>query len=91
MTNTRQTELINFINIFKPDIVSLQEIKLSLEMSNLLLNLKDFTTHVKARTLNPNQGGGVAVLIRSGIPHTPIVELDCSLEVITTNQNIFGF
>jgi len=45
-------ELINFINIFKPDIVSLQEIKLSFEMSNLLLNLKDFTTHVKARSLS---------------------------------------
>jgi exonuclease III len=52
MTNTRQMELINFINIFKPDIVSLQEIKLSFEMSNLLLNLKDFTTHVKARSLS---------------------------------------
>ena len=62
-------------------------------MSNLLLNLKDFTTHVKARTLNPNQGGGVAVLIRSGIPHTPIVELDCSLEVIglTINTSEYDF
>jgi len=87
LSNTRQIELINFINILKPDIISLQEIKLSIEMSNLFLNINGFTTHVKARTTNPNQGGGVAVLIRSEIPHTSIDELDCNLEIIGLNIN----
>ena len=36
----------------------------------------------------PNHGGGVAVLVRSGIPHTVINELDDSLEIISLNIEV---
>jgi endonuclease/exonuclease/phosphatase family metal-dependent hydrolase len=79
LTSVRQVELVNFINFFKPDIISLQEIKLKEELSNLRLNINGFTTYVKARS---DRGGGVAILIRSEIPHSPISDLDCNLEIV---------
>ncbi len=48
-----------------------------------------------SRKTNPNHGGGVAILIRSEIPHTSITGLDESLEIIglkvETNEVCFDF
>ena len=95
LTTARIVELKNFLNIIKPDIISIQELKLSEERANLHLRVSGYITYVKARKTNPNHGGGVAILIRSEIPHTTITGLDDSLEIIglkvETNEYCFDF
>jgi exonuclease III len=75
--------------------VSLQEIKLSKEEANLSLNFQGYSAYIRTRESNPKRGGGVAILIRSEIPHTPILGLDDSLEIvgirIETNEVRFDF
>ncbi len=82
LNQLRHFELENFINTFNPDIISLQEIKLSEENARLLLNFHGYTLHVKSRNINPDQGGGVALIIRSGISHSTISDLDSNLEIL---------
>ena len=72
LTQQRHFEMEHFLNLLKPDIVSLQEIKLSKEEANLGLNFQEYSAYIRTRESNPKKGGGVAILIRSGIPHTPI-------------------
>ncbi len=73
LTKQRQFELKHFLNIIKSNIVSLQEIKLSKEEANLCLNFPEYSAYIRTRESNPKRGGGVAILIRSEIPHTPIL------------------
>lgn len=82
LTQLRQFELENFLNNFKPDIISLQEIKINEEKARMYLNFPGYNTFIKTRSVNPEWGGGVAILIRSWIPHSPITDLDDSLEMI---------
>ena len=95
LTTVRIIELKNFLNIIKPDIISIQELKLGEEEANLRLRVNGYITYVKARKTNPNRGGGVAILIRSEIPHTSITGIDESLEIIglkvETNEVCFDF
>ena len=63
LTQQRQFELKHFLNIIKPDIVSLQEIKLSEEEANLCLNFPEYSAYIKTRDSNSKKGGGVAILI----------------------------
>jgi len=75
--------------------VSLQEIKLSKEEANLCLNFPEYSAYIRTRESNPKRGGGVAILIRSEIPHTTILCLDDSLEIIgikiESNEVCFDF
>ena len=57
MTNSRLFELENFINIFNPDIMSLQEVKLNQERGNFYLRLDNYITYYRPRKKNPDQGG----------------------------------
>ena len=82
LTQSRCFELVNFLNIFKPDIISLQELKLTEEEARLCLRIDGYCEYINARNVNPEHGGGVAVLIRSGISHSIISGLDDSLEII---------
>ena len=95
LSQQRQFELEHFLNNTKPDIMSLQEIKLDKEVANLRLNFRGYSTYIRTRESNSNKGGGVAILIRSGIPHTPILDLTDNLEIvglkITINEVSFDF
>ncbi len=82
LSNEREMELKLFLKECSPDILSIQEIKLTDEKARILLNQKGYTAHIRSRKNNPSHGGGVAVLVRSGIPHTTITGLDESLEII---------
>ena len=61
----------------------------------MFLNFPGYSAYIKTRALNQNQGGGVAILIRSGIPHSPVSGLDENLELIglkiNFNKIIFDF
>ena len=48
----------------------------------MLLRFDGYSTYIKVRNLNPDHGGGVAILIRSGITHSLINGLDDSLEIV---------
>ena len=82
LTQSRHFEFENFLNIFKPDIISIQELKLNEEEARMLLRFDGYSAYIKTRNLNPDHGGGVAILIKSGIPHSRINGLDDSLEII---------
>ena len=66
----RKFELKQFLNTYKPDIFLIQEIKLRKENANLRLMYEGYDTYHKVRSMNPNFGGGVAILINSKIPQT---------------------
>jgi len=95
LTQQRRFALEHFLNLIKPDILSIQEIKLSKEEANLCLNFQEYSAYIRTRESNPKKGGGVAILIRSGIPHTPIFRQDDSLEIIgikiESNEVCFDF
>ena len=76
LTVSRCFELRDFLKKHEPDIVSLQEIKLKLEDANYLIRFDGFSTYLKVRSLNPDRGGGVAVLINENISHTQIFDFD---------------
>jgi exonuclease III len=82
LTQQRRFELEHFLNLIKPDILSIQEIELSKEEANLCLNFQEYSAYIRTRESNPKKGDGVAILIRSGIPHAPIFRQDDRLEII---------
>ena len=88
LTQARLFELEHFLNIFKPDIISLQEIKLELEVANLKLRFEGYVTHVKTREIKPSYGGGVAILIKQNIPQALLPTLDYALEIIGINIDL---
>ena len=48
----------------------------------MYLNFQGYSTYFKVSNVNPNQGGGVAVLIRSDIAHSLITGIDEHLEIV---------
>ena len=60
-------EIENFLNENSPDILCLNEVKLDENRANFFLKFINYTTVYKPRPINSNHGGGVAMLIRSGI------------------------
>ena len=56
LTVPRIEELNLFINDYKPDIISLQEIKISEELVNFRLRFKGYSTFHKVRTLTVGVG-----------------------------------
>ncbi len=88
LTQCRQFEFVNFLNIFKPDLISLQELKLSEEEARMCLRIDGYCVYIKVRDVNPSHGGGVALLIRSGISHSIISGLDDSLEILGVKVEI---
>lgn len=76
LTVSRTFELKHFLITHKPDIFLLQEIKLSNERANLRLRFDGYATYHKVRSINPDAGGGIAILIREIIPHTLILNTE---------------
>ena len=75
-------ELRKFIDEIKPDILSIQEVKLNQEQANLYLRFDSYSVHYKPRSLNPTKGGGVAVLISDSIINSRIGGLNENLELV---------
>ena len=73
MTESRLVALDFFLSETKPDIMCLNEVKYNQEEANLFLRFNYYYVYYKPRTLNPSDGGGVAILVRDGIPHTRIL------------------
>ena len=101
LTSSRLFELEVFINRFKPDIMSLQEIKLSSEDANYKLRFDGYSTYHRSRSKNSDKGGGVAVLVNDRINHSIYPDLDyvdrdleiigIKIEIGTFNCNIFSY
>ncbi len=68
--------------MFKFDITSIQELKLNEAEAKLLLRFDGYFAYIKTRNLNPDHGSGVAILTKSGIPHSRIYALNDSLEIV---------
>ena len=90
-TEARMYEFQNFLNIFKPDIVSIQELKLCEEEANFRLRFRGYDTFHKVRPYGSNFGGGVAIIIKSNIPHAQIQINDENLELLGINIDIGKF
>ena len=72
MTQTRLIEFKIFLNSEKPDIVSIQEIKMNQEEGHLYLRFDGYVTSYKARERNPEFGGGTAILVADSVAHMVI-------------------
>lgn len=70
----KSQELIHFLNEHKIDIMSLNETKLD---SNDKFSMRGY--HILRNDRNSN-GGGVALLIRQGIPFVELPKIHCSIE-----------
>ena len=85
LTIPRLNELKIFLDKFRPDIVSIQELKLCEEDANFRLRFEGYSSFHKLRAVGSKHGGGVAVLIKENIPHT-LLQTDYSqLELIGIN------
>ena len=78
-------ELRIFIDEHRPDVISLQEVKLNQEEANLFLRFDSYTVHYKPRRINPSRGGGVAIIVKDSINHTRINGLDEKLSSLGRN------
>lgn len=97
LTKSRIVELRLFLEEFKPDIMSIQEVKMNEEEANLSLRFESYSAFYKARRKGPTFGGGVAILVREGLSCSRIpemsAELDCigvRIETAELNFNIFS-
>jgi len=63
----RKADLEGFLFQFQPDILCINELKLNDEQCNDRLYFKNYTFIFKTRKINPEKGGGVAVLIRQNL------------------------
>ena len=91
LTVARNFELKQFLATNKPDLLLLQEIKLDNEAANMRLRYEGYATYHKVRIRNPGSGGGVAILINEKISHTPIMDIEESLELIGLKIELNNF
>ena len=61
---SRVEEFRGFLASEAPDIVALNETKLSAELANHLLRFDGYIAKCRPRALHPGHGGGVAILVR---------------------------
>jgi exonuclease III len=82
----KKMEFEKFLQDEQPDIVCMNEIKLSVEWVNHLLAFKGYVSLAKVREQNPNRGGGVAILVKENIDFIQVTTLDrhkCELVAIS--------
>ena len=80
MTQSRLVEFKIFLDSFKPDIVSIQEIKMNQEEANFFLRFDGYVVYYKSRDKNPEFGGGSAIIVENSIAHVAIEGLDKGLD-----------
>ena len=71
-----------FLEEIKPDIMSIQEVKLTQEEVNLRIRFNGYSVYYKPRKINPNFGGGVLLLIRDTIANSAITGLEVTSDHI---------
>lgn len=76
LTDVRKSEFGEYLRLKSPDIVSLNEVKLDEHKANASLNFPGYVSVFKVRKNNPNNGGGVALLIRDTINFVRLSEFD---------------
>jgi hypothetical protein len=93
LTDSRIIELRLFLEEFKPDVMSIQEIKMNQEQANLKIRFDGYSTLYKPRKANPEMGGGVVLLIKDTIVHSEITNLSGELDNIgiRVETNDFSF
>ena len=72
LNKSKIEELRTFLNTQKPDIISLNELKLSEFECNYHLRFDNYQCTYKVRTNNADKGGGVAFLIKTDLIYTNI-------------------
>lgn len=96
--NNKQHSLYNFLNIFSPDIISINETKLSenrFDNDIFLKNLPNYSFIHKHRYTNINGAGGVGLLIKKEINYTNCNEFDSldleilSIKIENNNETIY--
>lgn len=75
LTTERIEELRIFIKKEKPDIVCLNETKLSIENVNYLVRFDNYNVVARPRKKNPDHGGGVIILIKNTINYSDVSSL----------------
>ena len=85
--NNKKREFDQFIlNDLNPDIVSVNETKLSDFRANMLLNYENYNIINKSRHQNKNGAGGIAILLKKNINFIQIVDNAFNeLEIIVIN------
>ena len=80
---SRVNEFYDYLTLFGPDIVCLNEIKMDTEKASNFLRFLGYETIYKPRPTGPNNGGGVAIIIKESISYIDILALDAlKLETI---------
>ena len=64
MTQARLVEFKLFLELYKPCLVSIQEVKMNQEEVNLSLRFDGYVVHYKPREINPEFGGGICYYCR---------------------------
>lgn len=67
LTDIRREELKLFLEEQKPDVVSLNKIKLNENEANYFLRFENYVPFYKIRSSNPRSGGGVALIIKESL------------------------
>jgi exonuclease III len=80
LTRDRIIELSVFLQDFKPDIMSIQEVKLTQEQVNTYIKFSGYSIHYKPRKINPSHGGGVLILVNSKIAVTELSGLNLDVD-----------
>ena len=80
LTPDRIIELNLFLQEFQPDIMSIQEVKLTQEQVNIFIKFQGYTVHYKPRLVNPAFGRGVLILIKNTILNSEISGFDVSFD-----------
>ena len=89
--NNKIDEFKLFCNKYKPHIVSINETKMSDFNANHILDINNYTTIHKSRSVNINGAGGVALLIRKDVNF-----IECNffetlnVEICAINVNLNG-
>ena len=88
----RLIELQTFLIENNPDIISINETKLSEEKANLSLRFDNYIPYHRCRKNNAVFGGGIAILIKDTITHTVISDLDVNdIEVLALKIDHFDY
>ncbi|RNA38215.1 hypothetical protein BpHYR1_045483, partial [Brachionus plicatilis] len=80
LTRDRIIELSVFLQEFQPDIMSIQEVKLTEEQVNTFIRFSGYFAHFKPRQVNPTHGGGVLILVNNKMNCFKISEFDLDID-----------
>ena len=89
--NNKIEEFKLFCLKYKPHIISINETKMSEFSAKYILDIDNYTTIHRARSLNQNGAGGVALVIRKDVKFSEFNKLDSlNKEICAININFNG-